>query len=57
MGGSDPCDHPAGAAMIVFEECSTWAEDFRGAILRHYTDSKGAPVGKKQGWRILEDGN
>ena len=40
--------------MITFEECSTWADDFRGAILRHYTGSKGSPVGKKQGWRIFE---
>jgi len=39
---------------ISFEECSTWASDFRGAVLRHYTGSKGAPVGKKQGWRIYE---
>lgn len=39
---------------ISFEECSTWADDFRGAVLRHYTGSKGAPVGKKQGWRIFE---
>lgn len=39
---------------ISFDECSTWASDFRGAVLRHYTGSKGAPVGKKQGWRIYE---
>ncbi len=39
---------------ISFEECSTWAADFRGAVIRHYTGSKGAPVGKKQGWRIFE---
>ena len=44
------------AIPIIFEECSTWADDFRGAILRHYTGSKGAPPGKKQGWRILERG-
>ena len=41
---------------LTFEECSTWDDDFRGAILRHYTGSKGAPVGKKQGWRIFEHG-
>lgn len=39
---------------LNFEECSTWADDFRAAILRHYTKSRGAPVGKKQGWRIFE---
>ena len=39
---------------ISFEECSTWSDDYRGAILRHYTGSRGAPVGKKQGWRIFE---
>jgi hypothetical protein len=44
------CDQPS----ITFEGCSTWAVDFREALLRHYTGSKGAPVGKKQGWRILE---
>lgn len=42
------------ASAVSFEACSTWAEDFRGAVLRHYTGSKGAPVGKKQGWRVYE---
>jgi hypothetical protein len=42
------------AARIEFEPCSTWAEDFRAALLRHYTGSRGAPPGKKQGWRIIE---
>jgi hypothetical protein len=47
--------HPEGLPVsISFETCSTWADDFRGAVLRHYTGSKGAPVGKKQGWRIFE---
>ena len=43
------------SVWISFEECSTWAADFRGAVLRHYTGSKGAPVGKKAGWRIFEN--
>jgi hypothetical protein len=43
-----------GQTTVSFEECSTWADDFRGAVLRHYTGSRGAPVGKKQGWRIYE---
>lgn len=41
--------------VITFELCSTWSIDFRGALLRHYTGSKGAPPGKKQGFRIYEN--
>lgn len=44
------------SVAVTFEECSTWAPDFRAALLRHYTRSLGAPPGKKQGWRIQEDG-
>lgn len=42
------------SSIVEFEACSTWAPDFRGALLRHYTESRGAPPGKKQGWRIWE---
>jgi hypothetical protein len=41
---------------LHFEPCSTWAVDFHAAILRHYTDSDGAPPGKKMGWRVWERG-
>ena len=50
----DESQEISGHVMVSFEECSTWADDFRGAVLRHYTGSMGAPVGKKQGWRIYE---
>lgn len=42
--------------MIAFVPISTWAPDFVAAIRRHYTGSRGAPVGKKLAWRIEEDG-
>jgi len=42
--------------VLYFESCSTWAPDFVAALRRHYTGSRGAPVGKKQGWRIYEAG-
>lgn len=40
---------------VRFEPISTWAPDFVAAVRRHYTGSKGAPVGKKLAWRIHED--
>lgn len=32
---------------------STWHPEFVAAIRRHYTKSRGAPVGKKMAWRIV----
>jgi hypothetical protein len=40
--------------MIRFELISTWHPDFVAAIRRHYTGSRGAPVGKKLAWEIWE---
>ena len=40
--------------MIGFELASTWDPDFVASIRRHYTASRGAPVGKKLAWRIRE---
>jgi hypothetical protein len=42
--------------VIAFIPISTWADDFVGAIRRHYTESKGAPPGKKLAWRVSEGG-
>lgn len=42
--------------MIVFRAISTWDPEFVAAIRRHYTESRGAPPGKKIAWRIEEDG-
>lgn len=42
--------------MLHFVPISTWAPEFVAAIRRHYTGSRGAPVGKKLAWRIEEDG-
>jgi hypothetical protein len=42
--------------MIKFEAVSTWDANFVQAIRNHYTGSRGAPVGKKMAWRIVEDG-
>ena len=41
---------------ITFIAVSTWHPDFVAAIRRHYTGSRGAPVGKKLAWRIEEGG-
>lgn len=40
--------------MIAFWPVS--ADELKGPLSRHYTDSKGAPYGRKLAWRILEDG-
>ena len=42
--------------MIQFESISTWDSEFVKAIRRHYTGSRGAPVGKKLAWEIIENG-
>lgn len=42
--------------MISFFAVSTWDPAFVAAIRRHYTESRGAPPGKKLAWRIVEDG-
>lgn len=41
---------------ITFVAVSTWDREFVAAIRRHYTGSRGAPVGKKLAWRIEEEG-
>ena len=41
---------------IVFVQLSTWHPAFVAAIRAHYTGSRGAPVGKKIAWEIIEDG-
>lgn len=41
---------------IAFRLVSTWDPAFKAAILAHYTKSKGAPVGKKLAWEIMESG-
>jgi hypothetical protein len=40
---------------ITFSLVSTWAPGFHSAILRHYTESRGAPPGKKLAWEVFED--
>lgn len=42
--------------MIEFVPISTWQADFVAAIRRHYTESRGAPPGRKLAWEIVEDG-
>jgi hypothetical protein len=42
--------------MLSFNRISTWEPGFVAAIRRHYTGSRGAPVGKKMAWEIHEDG-
>lgn len=42
--------------MITLVPISTWEPDFVSAIRRHYTGSRGAPVGKKAAWEIWECG-
>jgi hypothetical protein len=39
---------------VIFIPCSIGGAIFKDAILSHYTDSKGAPPGKKLGWMIYE---
>lgn len=51
-----PSTLQSAAETLAFIPISTWAEDFVGAIHRHYTESKGAPPGKKLAWRIIENG-
>jgi len=41
---------------LLFETVSCGLPDFRDAIRRHYTQSRGAPPGKKQAWRITFGG-
>lgn len=41
--------------MLGFLPISTWDADFVAAIRRHYTESRGAPWGKKLAWKIVED--
>ncbi len=43
-------------AEVAFMPISTWDPWFVKAIREHYTESAGAPPGKKQAWRIHEDG-
>jgi hypothetical protein len=44
-------------AVIVFRRLlSTWEPAFVAAIRAHYTGSRGAPVGKKMAWEVIEDG-
>lgn len=42
--------------QIEFRKVSTWDPEFVKAIRSHYTGSKGAPVGKKMAWEVIEDG-
>lgn len=41
---------------LIFHPISTWDPVFVEQIRAHYTGSRGAPPGKKQGWRVEEDG-
>lgn len=38
---------------LSVQRISTWHPEFVAAIRRHYTKSKGAPVGKKMAWMIV----
>lgn len=41
---------------VTFERISTWNAEFVAEIRKHYTQSRGAPPGKKMAWRISENG-
>lgn len=57
--GSSPLTHqPSLFARegLCFTLISTWAPPFVASIREHYTDSRGAPPGRKLAWEVTEDG-
>lgn len=40
----------------AFLPVSTWDREFRASLREHYSESAGAPPGKKIAWRIMVDG-
>jgi hypothetical protein len=42
--------------VLTFLPVSTWDTEFVRSIREHYSESRGAPPGKKLAWRIIENG-